>query len=257
MPRHQDVGEQLLRAIFAPETLMCIRGCTFTDEDGVQWGKDAKWGHLCGSCFWRIRYRLGEAPKIIVALRTTMVPLKAQSLDGKVDGTRDRSLPFLESSAPEADEFFGVLVDWAVSHAEALSGRPASTLPSTAWRAYERVLDTGDSSRGLPAGLSPDAAAMRTQEVVQWLIRWGAKIAELPAVVAYHDDIVHQVARYRSRAGLVQPRGRAKARRACDICMTSTVEVSSPDVGPLIVRCTNCHQVFDPSEALAGLEVAA
>lgn len=251
---------------------MCARGCTYTDDEGLQWGKEARHGYLCGSCFWRIRYRLAEAPKIVVALRTTMVPIRAGSLDGKIDGTRDRSLPFMESSAPDADELFAFLVNTAAFFAEKIGGRAAVTLPESVWPVFA---DGGDA-RGLPAGLGVTEAAARTEAVAGWLTGWGRQIASLkpsvaadmvgeghtaphalPPVVNYHNDVIDQIRTYRARAGLVQPRLRTRARHACPVCLTSTVEVSSPDVGPTLVRCTNCHQTFDPTKALAELEEVA
>lgn len=245
--------EMLLRSIFSTIAGVCVRGCTFTDDEGTEWGKPAKWGALCGSCYWRIRYRLAEAPKIVVALRTTMVPLQAGAVEAGVSGSRDRKVPFLESQAPAADAFFGVLVDWAASHAEALGGNAAVALPASAWRAFE----SRENSRGLPAGLSPQGAAERTRVVVEWLTRFGPQIAGLGSVVAYHDDVVSQVARHRSLAGLVAPRPRVKG-RTCPTCFEGVVEVIVPDEGQMVARCAHCREVFEAAEDVAeGEEVAA
>lgn len=230
----------------------CIRGCTFTDPDGVVWAKDAKWGLLCGSCFWRVRWRLAEAPKIVVALRSTMDPRRAGAVESRVSGSRERSLPFFESQAPDADDLFGVLVDWATSHAEVLGGRAATSLPGAAWRMF----GTGENSRGLGSGVSPKAAGEAVAEVVGWLVRWGEQIASLPAVTAYHDDVVAQVGRYRVRAGLVAPRARRAAPHGCPVCLAGVVEVSVPDVGPVLVRCSECREVFDAGDALAEISEA-
>lgn len=243
MPRYQESAEErLLRAIFDPDVVGCIRGCTFTDDDGMERTKVAKHGCLCGSCFWRIRYRLAEAPKIVVALRSTMVPIKAASYEGKVDGTHETTLPFFDSTAPEADAFFGILIDWAVSHATVIGGQAAASLPAAAWRRYE----DSDATAALSSRLTAHTAGEAVTEMVRWFDRWGVKIAEAVtplSVKAYHDDIVQQIARYRTRAGLVAPRARAVRARECDICFENAVEVSIPDVGPLVVRCGNCHAI--------------
>jgi hypothetical protein len=94
-------------------------------------------------------------------------------------------------------------------------------------------------------------------DVCMWLREHGEKIAHLDTVADYHDSIVRTVGRYRARAGLVAPRQRVRARE-CPICKTTTVEVSSPDVGPMAARCTGCHLVVaDPTAFKTEEEVAA
>lgn len=246
--RGESVEDYLVRILFPRATAdakPCIRGCT-VEVDGEEQPRPAKKGLLCGSCYGRILYRLAEAPKIIVALRSAMVSLKAQKLEGRVDGTRDPQLPFFDTSAPEADAFWDAIVRWAGEHAAhlTLAGYTNLALPEPVERLVAFWEQTGaqGEARTVPPARGLRGTAQQMSDVCMWLRRHGEKIAHLDTVSDYHDAIVRTVARYRARAGLVPPRQRVKA-RPCPVCMETTVEVSSPDVGPMAARCTNCHQV--------------
>ncbi|MDQ7877349.1 hypothetical protein Q9R08_05095 [Microbacterium sp. QXD-8] len=263
MARSESAEERLLRAIFGERTrdlTPCVRGCT-RPVDGEEQPRPARYGMLCGSCYWRILYRLAEAPKILVALRSAMIPLGAGALEGRVDGTKEPPLPFRDDAMDTADEFWNAIIRWAAEQAAALTiaGYTLLDIPVPVSRLAGKWWETGEE--GEPVRMTPprslDAAAAQIAEVCLWLRTHGEEVAHLDTVADYHDSIVRTIGRYRSRAGLVPPRGRAKS-HPCPVCGATSVDVSSPDVGPLVVRCRKCHQVFpDASGVLIEMEVAA
>jgi len=257
MSRHDTPEERLLRAVFSPETLVetkpCVRGCTIL-VDGEEQPRPAKKGMLCNSCFWRILYRLAEAPKILVSLRAAMVPLGAGALEGRVDGTREAPLPFRQEAMDAADEFWDEMIRWAAEQAAALTiaGYSELGIPVPVARLAAIWWETG--TEGEPVRMAPprsltEAAAQMT-EVCMWLRGHAEEIAHLDTVSDYHQSIVRTIGRYRARAGLVAPKPRLIRARECDICFTKAVEVSIPDVGPIVARCTSCHAIIAGAEGV-------
>lgn len=221
----------------------CAVGCT-VDWDGEIYPRLADVGNLCGACAARIRSRLDEAPRILAVLRTEVAGIRAVDTTAqRVSGTREAPLPFDAGVLELADELFSGISNWAVSHAATMG--VAGGLP--AW--LGRLAKAEADASGLPAVSSPQEAAQRLREVVEWLQEWGDAIAHTiraESLADYHEHVIDLVRRARGRAGLSVPRGKPR-RRPCGTCGELQVVASVPDVGPEIVRCLSCHAVVDGS----------
>lgn len=224
----------------------CATGCTTYHGEDLHY-RAADVGHLCSSCVRRIRFRLEEAPQIMRVLRASVVRLRAvDTSDVRVDSSPDSPIPFDDAALEAADELFATLCNWAISHAQAMGA--VGGLP--AWLSPLAKIEK--DARHLPAILSPQTAAQRVADVVEWLREWGDAIAwtiQPASLKAYHDDVVDLVRRMRGKAGLSEPRVKVP-RRLCEVCGEERVEASVPDVGPEVVRCTSCHAVV----YVAGIE---
>lgn len=221
----------------------CAVGCE-VEVDGELYGRTAEYGRFCSSCFARISYRLEEAAGIVFVLRANLVPLGAQKLRGKITGSHDPGIPLRDDALEAADELYATLANWCLAHAASMGVRAPEPLLSLS------IADR--DSLGLPANLSPQEASQRTDVLVQWLRTWAESIAYLPgddapspwiSAKAYHDSIVDTIRGMRNKAGLSAPRPRkvALAGWYCGACGQWEAELSVPDVGPMVARCTDCH----------------
>ncbi|MGX9346621.1 hypothetical protein [Microbacterium sp. KNMS] len=225
----------------------CATECTET-IDGVEHYREATHGHLCGSCYGRILYRLNEAPVIVHLLRSQLHTIGAVDTEAvRVGGSKETPLPFRDGHLEAADEVFSTLANWAVSHASAMG--VTASLP--AW--LRPLIDMEKDARHLPANLTAQTAAQRTRDLTDWLREWAESVAWsiVPASLkAYHDDVVDLIHRCRSRAGLSRPRVKVVDRTGwvCRLCLHPEGEIDVPDVGPIVARCKACGAVFPMPE---------
>ncbi|MGV8912225.1 MAG: hypothetical protein ACOH14_06355 [Rhodoglobus sp.] len=179
----------------------------------------------------RARKHLEQAPTLIGHILTLVMPAGGSGGD-KVSGTRDPQMPLNAQALEDANDLYAQLVNFAVSHARALGvNPPGSTL---GWSRRDQDCD------GLPSWATAGDAAALTNDVTQWLIAGGDRIAKLKAAGNYFDDVRNLITPLYGRYPQAE-RVPAFASRECLVCGRRTVIVNfADDSDSVSVACAFC-----------------
>jgi hypothetical protein len=219
----------------------CIRGCTW--QDGDESGpSEATRGQLCEWCFLRLRDHLSWAPNVTSTLRSEVIPaLQAVDFEAiRVDGSHEQRLPFSIAHLEAADTIHEVI---ARNTDECIRIMGVAG-PETSHQRLAADMNAG----GLRAVMTPRDAHQAVADAASWMLRYLESVAYLADVGQIHDEVVDAVKKGRGLAGMHDARPR-RARAACIVCGTNTVEVDWQEDGTAKVQCKTCHlpaPAFDP-----------
>jgi hypothetical protein len=204
----------------------CIRGCVWIDDDGEEQPSEASYGRLCSWCFLRLRDHLVWAPGVVGVLVAGIVPgLGAVKFDAiRVSGSRQDRDVFSEKHAELASNIEAAIVSTCGDAVRMLGIKGPDAALGKATRAGKDAVETRDELR----------------ELTSWMLTHLESIAYTTLAGEAHDDIVEPVREGRKFVGLNEARPK-RARGACIVCGTHTVEVTWTDFGNAEVRCRTCH----------------
>ncbi|WGD38489.1 hypothetical protein [Lysinibacter sp. HNR] len=213
------------------DSVLCARHC----------GGAATEGLLCRKCWGRILWQLDHLPALIGQIRDQIIPGITSRVSEPVSGTRENPLPFRLQAMEDSSSLFSQLCNWGVYWADAMGIRPAWPLVKLA----ERQQD----AQGIPTAWDGQKAAEIAAEITQWLAIHHPSIVYMPAVVAYHDDLVDLMRRYGRR----YQGTRRLRKRMCVICLNYRVTASTAPGGDIGVQCEGCGTDYPIDEALGEL----
>jgi hypothetical protein len=194
----------------------------------------ARYGLLCGPCYSRIRYWLRYGHELVMHAFTLRHPSLGSALgrtDVRVDSSRAWQLPFNENAVEATDLFFGQLADVVKNHATELRIAPPGFLFDM-WRKDQDV-------PGFPRHTDLGKADVLLSELVRFELTHGPKIAALPTVTVWYEELEQMVRTLRGRFPVEAPPTRPRS-VPCRVCgqhqleITRTVESES-------IRCRYCH----------------
>lgn len=231
------------------EKFLCVRGCTEQqlNEDEAPKPKEAKHGHLCNSCFYRLKSALNLIPDLITNMRAQIVPPGVTQLSERISGNGDGSPAPLRLSALDAsDALFAKLVSWT----EVISDALKTPQPSIAvWINFKEI-----------QGMRGPITLTETHELCSQLTDWFhvrlEEITSLNIATDIHDDICYGwedspgVFANSAKYGIKRPPLRKADKRECPNCGKHEVFVRWPDKfeNDLQVLCPECYWVAKPQD---------
>ena len=204
---------------------------------------EARYGHLCGKCFGRTRFLLGQTPDLIAHILPQVIPSTAIATGERVSGGGFKApLPLQAQPLEDANDLYAQLMNWMISHARSNGLRP----PVLAL-GYARL---DDDARGLPSWSTPATARDYVQSLVDWYGKHELVIAGGPpaSVQAWVDDLGEMLRTLNGRYPQAPRRKDSAAHRPCPTCDMREVRVRWYGDEAQVV-CDNCMQVIDPAAA--------
>jgi hypothetical protein len=203
----------------------------------------ARYGHLCGPCYGRIRHQLRQTPQLISHIRSLVAPSIESARGPRVSGTPDRRLPIREQAVEDADDLFSMLVNTMIKLAADIDSLPPyAALP---YRGEEA------GAAGLPPfALEQRAAHAAVENLVQWHEKRELRIVTLlrPDLLrAWHDDLADYVSTLYGRYPEAPRKLRQAKPRLCPVCEELEVRAVFLAAGAE-VRCTHCGWTADQTE---------
>lgn len=179
-------------------------------------------------------YLLSQVPVIIAHLRDTMVPLQGTDYDRvRVDGSREKQLPFRIEPMTDADTLWAALTAYGNEVARHIHPSPYALL--TRLRASTQWHDAGDAAHRITAWL------IEHENRTAGLEPSGAR--ELAADTLF-DEISRLLNRYR-----ITPRRLRTFTRECVLCGRATVyaewRISRDGRVEQTEQCTYCKQRYE------------
>jgi hypothetical protein len=231
------------------EETPCIRGCEQASmiEGEPAKPKPAKHGHLCNSCFYRMRHALALIPDLMANMRLKIVPgcVANYETDRVSGGGGGSPAPLRIDPLDASDSLFAKMVSWT----EVVGGELKTAQPSVAvWINFREV-----------QGSKP-VTPRRAHEIASQLTSWFEvrldQIAASDLAAAFHDDLCFGWEESRgvftlSGAYGVEPRPlRAADKRECPVCGRKEVFVKWPDkLDPdVAIICGRCKWVAEPEK---------
>ncbi|MEF2979073.1 hypothetical protein [Subtercola sp. YIM 133946] len=208
------------------------------DVDGVEWWDvrpaEATYGNLCGRCFARIRYYVGQTPQLLSHIRSHVKPAMQAARAERVAGTRDLVIPINPTASDDSHDLYAMLANWMTSFARSLNCDP----PVTLWESFQKDIDV----RYMPVWAEQRAAFGLTRALANWYMYREAQISYLMATAAFHDELVEMVGPLMARYPQA-PRKQAHTRaRVCPQCDEARIQAHWVGAGAhdVVVEC------FDP-----------
>lgn len=189
----------------------------------------------------RSAWHLGQAGAVLEALRSDMIPLGAQSFEGRVSGSKDEApAPMRVDPTVDADELWSVLCEYAGEIADKLG----ATLPASVGLVSARR----DPQNGIAAGVLPGVVAQAARDVARWLTG-RADVIYLLHLDESEDFLFGLTRRLRTR--WVIPLDERTPRRQCGLCLEwrVTAQWVDTDTKPVLVAsCRGCGAVYSDPE---------
>lgn len=212
---------------------------------------EARYGNLCGKCFGRTRFLLGQTPDLIAHILPQVIPSMAIASGERVSGGGFKApLPLQAQALEDANDLYAQLMNWMISHARSNGLRP----PVLAL-GYARL---DDDARGLPSWSTPATARDYVQSLADWYGKHELVIAGGPpaSVQAWVDDLGEMLRTLNGRYPQAPRRTQPAAPRPCEICEQR--EVRATWHGETVeVRCSACGWSVPDAEVQRYVEWAA
>ncbi|MCJ1687771.1 hypothetical protein [Rathayibacter sp. VKM Ac-2927] len=236
--------QQLALLTAAPTITPCARhhaardvhadDCPGTDVCHGCYPAAARYGHLCGPCYSRIRYWLRYGHELAMHAFTLRTPSLGSSLaqTDRVDSTRAWRLPFNEQAVEATDLFFGQLADVVKNHATELHVAPPAFLFDR-WRRDEDI-------NGFPKDTDLGKADVLLAELIRFELAHGPKIAALDTIVVWYDELAEMIRTLRGRFPIDPPPTRPRT-VPCPVCDQHRLVITRDIVNVETIRCEYCQ----------------
>lgn len=224
--------------------MTCARRCLYGPISAPS--VRAAWkGHLCETCYRRLKDHLAIAGPLAGLLRDAVVP-SLQSVkfgEERVQSSREAKIPFREVPSLLVDELAAVILGWA-GEAYRLLG-PRRVPGGVVWPSEQ--IERLASLDGATARLATTEVADTTETVsdaASFLLERLDDVAALPGIAALHDEVVDVVRRALTTTGQSRLRLEDSIGAECPICLTRKVWVTWGDTEEPDVICKQCGLVL-------------
>jgi hypothetical protein len=199
---------------------------------------------------WRVARALGDAPDLMMHVRSLVIPVGAAQLGARVSGSKEPPAPLRLNPLDDADEAYAQLRMWCWTWAEKLD-QPSPASASVVWQNLQ-----GEPG-GFRAGVTPEGAHALTSRLTAWLVARQAQINRHPLSDDYLAEIIFTFGQMQARyphGRKEQDRTRRADARECPICHQDGVRAywysMLDDPTGIVITCAFCGA--DTGEILAA-----